>query len=68
MAVPISGDGMWIFAFNLGRNHSGKCESVYVMELMSRVNAILKNPVDYCSAIPYSLSPSKHRNKKLFHR
>jgi len=42
MAVLISGDGMWIFAFNLGRNHSGKCESVYVMEEMSRVNAILK--------------------------
>lgn len=42
MAVLISGDGMWIFAFNLGLKHSRKYESVYVMELISRVNAILK--------------------------
>lgn len=36
MAVLISGDGMWIFAFNLGCNHPGKCENVCVMELMSK--------------------------------
>lgn len=42
MAVLISGEVMWIFAFNLDCDHSGKCENVYVMEAMSRINAILK--------------------------